>query len=471
LVAALVVAGLAVFALLAVDLKDSYKSFLEKARLQSSNLGLLLAERITGTLNETDYVLRDVAGRALPFFGSRHANRRKPELARILSQKGSTLAQVSSLILYDASGNFLASSDGRSDGGAADRRFLQAFAASIDLDSYASRVFRAANGRYAVTLARSIRDAHGTLLAVAVAEIDTDYFQKELSRLDVGSGGFVGIFDAGLRIVAEQPAHPGMTGAEPPDVSMFELLRAFTKHNGPGAATDSEGRERYYSIRACQDYPFFVVVANARSEALAVWTLRLAIYGSAAALICVLFVLLARRVAADLRRSEQLAHYDVLTGLPNRALYFDRLSGAVARAKREGNRFALLYVDLDGFKPINDRFGHACGDLVLRETARRLKSAIRDSDTAARMGGDEFTVLLDHISRAEDAMSVAEKIGAAIAEPIVLPEERICKVRASVGFAIFPDDADEGETLLKFADEAMYAQKRQNAAKSRNVGS
>jgi diguanylate cyclase (GGDEF)-like protein/PAS domain S-box-containing protein len=155
-------------------------------------------------------------------------------------------------------------------------------------------------------------------------------------------------------------------------------------------------------------------------------------------------------------RLERLAHYDPLTGLPNRALFFDRLGGAVARGRREGRKFGLLFVDLDRFKLINDRYGHQAGDAVLAETARRLKDAIRDSDTAGRMGGDEFIVLLENISRSEDAESFAAKIASSLSEPMALPGGIDVSIGASVGSAVFPDDGDDGESVLKVADSAMY---------------
>jgi diguanylate cyclase (GGDEF)-like protein/PAS domain S-box-containing protein len=161
-------------------------------------------------------------------------------------------------------------------------------------------------------------------------------------------------------------------------------------------------------------------------------------------------------------RLERLAHYDSLTALPNRALFFDRLNGAVARARREERRFALLFIDLDGFKAVNDRFGHDAGDYLLFEIAARLKASIRDSDTAGRMGGDEFTVLLDNISKPEDAAIVAQKIRASLTESLEIPNGSLVTVGASIGLAVFPDDGIDGDTVLKAADSAMYAIKLAN---------
>ncbi len=158
-------------------------------------------------------------------------------------------------------------------------------------------------------------------------------------------------------------------------------------------------------------------------------------------------------------RLERLAHYDSLTGLPNRALFFDRLGGAVARGKREGRKFALLFIDLDGFKGINDRYGHHAGDEVLSATARRLRAAIRDSDTAGRMGGDEFIVLLDNIARSEDASHFATKVRTALSEPVRLPSGEVVSIGASVGVSVYPDDGEDADEVLKAADVSMYERK------------
>ncbi len=234
-VAALIAAGIVLFGVLGVELGESYKNSLEKARLESSNLSLLLAERIVGTFNETGYVLRDVAGRMLPYLESGLDPKRASDLVRILSQKASTLEQVSSLVLYDAKGNSLASSDRRADRSVAGRRFFEALSASANLDSRASRVYRSSDGRFVVTIARALRDARRGLVAVAAADIDTDYFQDELSKLDVGAQGFVAILDAGMRIVARLPAHAGATGSEPSNAPLKALLESFAAHDGPGA--------------------------------------------------------------------------------------------------------------------------------------------------------------------------------------------------------------------------------------------
>ncbi|MDP2784254.1 MAG: diguanylate cyclase [Sulfurimicrobium sp.] len=156
---------------------------------------------------------------------------------------------------------------------------------------------------------------------------------------------------------------------------------------------------------------------------------------------------------------EAMAHYDVLTGLPNRALFFDRLSQAIAQTRRSQGQFALMFVDLDGFKAVNDTFGHDTGDALLKAVAEHLQECVRESDTVARMGGDEFTLILRAIRGARDAASVAEKILATLAAPYHLLGHE-CRIGASLGIVLYPQHGSNAEELLSQADNAMYAVKK-----------
>jgi diguanylate cyclase (GGDEF)-like protein/PAS domain S-box-containing protein len=162
------------------------------------------------------------------------------------------------------------------------------------------------------------------------------------------------------------------------------------------------------------------------------------------------------------KKSEQvvqhMAHYDGLTGLPNRALFTDRLQQALAKAHREKARMALLFIDLDKFKPVNDELGHHVGDLLLEEAAKRMQTCVRESDTVGRIGGDEFLVLLPVIEVAQDALLVAEKIREALIQPFSLVG--LClNISASVGIAVYPDHGENEKQLMKNADAAMYLAK------------
>ncbi|MDO9599778.1 MAG: EAL domain-containing protein [Azoarcus sp.] len=164
----------------------------------------------------------------------------------------------------------------------------------------------------------------------------------------------------------------------------------------------------------------------------------------------------------DKKRAEErirhLAHHDSLTNLPNRSLLADRLAHALDRARRGDERLALLFIDLDRFKHVNDSLGHPVGDRLLQTVARRLDSVVREQDTLARQGGDEFVVILEEIDDPEDAARVALKLLSALEAPVVLDQHEIF-VGASIGISLFPDDGDSSEELLRSADSAMYEAK------------
>jgi len=154
-----------------------------------------------------------------------------------------------------------------------------------------------------------------------------------------------------------------------------------------------------------------------------------------------------------------MATHDPLTGLPNRVLFQDRLTHALAFARRSLKRVAVMFVDLDGFKQINDRFGHERGDQILRELGLRMQNCIRTSDTVARLGGDEFTFILEEIDTIDNAILIADKVLVAIRQPFEQAGQSD-SISASIGISLYPDDCDNAEELVKLADGLMYRAKR-----------
>jgi diguanylate cyclase (GGDEF)-like protein len=159
------------------------------------------------------------------------------------------------------------------------------------------------------------------------------------------------------------------------------------------------------------------------------------------------------------RHLSHLARHDALTDLPNRLLLDDRLTGAIAMAERHDWQLAVLFLDVDGFKAVNDSLGHAAGDSLLRSIGRRLDAAVRRSDTVSRYSGDEFVILLPEISNSDDAALVARKLVRAASGPHRIGSRNVT-VTASVGIALYPEDGRDSETLIRHADAAMYEAKR-----------
>lgn len=174
------------------------------------------------------------------------------------------------------------------------------------------------------------------------------------------------------------------------------------------------------------------------------------------------YILTGRDISERINTLHQLArqaNHDDLTGLSNRNLFMDRLSQAFNQAARRNDRFAMLYIDLDGFKKINDSLGHAAGDELLRAVATRLRQSVREVDTVARLGGDEFALILPDAKHREDVETVVGKILQAFQEPVIWQQASLA-IRASIGASLYPENANSCEQLLQHADKAMYQQKK-----------
>ncbi|MEJ2621478.1 MAG: EAL domain-containing protein [Candidatus Thiodiazotropha sp.] len=162
-----------------------------------------------------------------------------------------------------------------------------------------------------------------------------------------------------------------------------------------------------------------------------------------------------KRAEAEL---DHIAHYDSLTGLPNRLLKSDRLHQAIARSRRNNFSLAVCYLDLDGFKPINDTYGHSVGDQILVEVAQRLLSTVREGDTVSRIGGDEFVLILSDLPNLDQCMGILDRIMAVISDPLTIGDDDV-EVSASIGITLFPEDDADADILLRHADQAMYIAK------------
>lgn len=174
--------------------------------------------------------------------------------------------------------------------------------------------------------------------------------------------------------------------------------------------------------------------------------------------ICAFVRDISMRKLAD-EKIARLAHFDAITNLPNRALLYDRLELSIALAQRNNQRLAVLFLDLDGFKQVNDNHGHYVGDDLLKAVAERLRENARDTDTVARVGGDEFIFILNEIGKPANAAIVAEKVIASLALPFVI-QGKACQIGGSIGISVFPEDGKNMEDIIKQADDAMYLAKK-----------
>ena len=162
---------------------------------------------------------------------------------------------------------------------------------------------------------------------------------------------------------------------------------------------------------------------------------------------------------AELETVAHQAQHDYLTNLPNRLLFRDRFNQQLAMARRYSKKFAVIYIDLDRFKPVNDTLGHQVGDLLLIAVADRLKAQVREVDTVSRMGGDEFAILISEVTSRNDVTNLADKILTALSQPYALDGHTI-NISGSLGISMYPDDGGDMDTIMNKADAAMYQAKR-----------
>lgn len=381
-----------------------------------------------------------------------------------------------------------------------------------------SKPFRLPDGTPALAFAAPIHTPQGGLAALltGITPIAADNFLGPIQEESVGqTGNFLlvapqhGLFVAAgdpRKVLAPLP-RPGLNPLHD---------RAMTGYRGAGITINADGVEELSAIADIPTAGWFLVARTPTTEAMQPvrHVVKLVVFGSVvvpivvlgAVLTILLYVLRPLRQSAKqlhqmasgesmirplpivrddevgelakgfnfllgvLRDKERalletqenlrhMAHHDPLTGLPNRAMFEDRLDQALLRAERQGQGFALLYMDLDGFKPINDQCGHAAGDTMLRHVAERLLDSVRKSDTVARIGGDEFAILLDEVTAPQAAALVAEQCQANAASPVSLGD-RDWSIGLSIGIACYPGDGKSAGELLRHADNAMYQAKK-----------
>lgn len=272
--------------------------------------------------------------------------------------------------------------------------------------------------------------------------------------------GDIKIYD-GVAMTPQTLLYDSRTSSEPPD-----SLPTLNKHIAATEYIEVGGRTWTLVVGAL---PVFDVQQGENSARL------IAIAGVGLSLLLTLLswtllsgraraMALAQEMTRELRESEarfrHQAQHDALTGLPNRALFNDRLEQALAQARRLHKRLALLFIDLDAFKPINDSLGHHAGDLLLKEVASRMQLQVRSSDTVARIGGDEFVILLTSIEEGQDALALAELIRSAIGQPFQMPDGKVVHVSSSIGVAVYPEHGRDEVALSRNADSAMYRAKQ-----------
>lgn len=353
----------------------------------------------------------------------------------------------------------------------ADRDYFQYLKTHNDPETfYSIPVRNKGNGKWVFYLARRVNGKDNQFLGVILTGVSVQVFSSLYERIgaNIGPGTGITLYRSDKTLLTRWPLVESQIGKVNTNSYIETSIAASETGNGvifsSGAGFSRQNTdpvERMISYRKVNQYPFIVGVVVPESLYLANWH-RNAIGVLIASVLSVIVIFIgAYSFLISYRRgaeNEYHAHHDSLTQLPNRTLFSDRLEIALANSKRNQLMMALLFIDLDNLKTINDVNGHTVGDVVLVEVAKRMRGCLRESDTIARIGGDEFTVLLPDIADESSVLSVAEKIRAAIMKPIDADGYSLT-TSASIGIAIFPLHGLNASDLMNNADAAMYTAK------------
>lgn len=363
-----------------------------------------------------------------------------------------------------------------------DRDYFVAQRQSRDDQLYFSAVqFGRVSGKYLFRMSRRLVDENGVFVGIVLASVDPYSISRFYQDMRIGRQSTTSLLATDLRRLLARYPQPAATHWEQTAESPIWASLAQASQGSYAMKSRIDGVQRTYFYKKLDKYPLAVVVGFSPEDVaerirprqerqhFSENILILAVLGITLLLIVITFH---RRSLAIANRDLQglyeqvrgLALFDALTGLPNRSLLDDRLAQALLDAERNQEACALIYLDLDDFKEVNDSLGHDAGDHVLAVTASRMSAAVRATDTVSRRGGDEFVILLPHAGTLPEILEIADRLVQWVAEPI-LYQGQPCGVSASVGIAIYPANGPSIETMLKAADEAMYAAKRQGKNK------
>ncbi len=412
------IAGMAgIIAMLVFSLASEYRSDTEQARLDAQNIALLLEEHATSVFSLTDLLAHEVQRDVRPEDMKLVHGATGPHskfLNALLKSQADSVPEVAVIHVANASGNYIYSSlDPIPDINIADRDYFRrqlAATASTTEPVISPPLISRTTGKWTLILSRRLNSADGRFAGIVLVILDLDYFQQFYHTLDLGQHGLVALYDNDLRLAARYPSSDKDMG-KIANLSVKAYLDQGLTHGAYNAKSALDGVEREFAFRKLGNLPFIVFAGIAAEDYLSEWRWHVWQYGLVALLFSLLVigsVMLQRRTEAALRSSDiknrqaeeeirNLAFYDPLTHLPNRRLLLDRLRQAWVSSARTGRHGALLFIDLDNFKSLNDTLGHHFGDLLLEQVARRLVACVRKTDTVARLGGDEFVVMLEDL--------------------------------------------------------------------------
>ena len=357
-----------------------------------------------------------------------------------------------------------------------DRDYFQWLSVHDDENTfYSLPVQNKGNGEWVFYLARRISNTHNDFLGVALVGVSVEVFTEIYQRIaeSLGEGTGLSLYRNDKTLLLRWPEADGTIGKVNNNLHLQKALDWKIKKSGifytdeTSFTANTTSPERMISIHKLEDYPLLIAASMTKELYLTTWLnsskdIAYTTIFSLAVILTSLFFLI--NAYLHNREVQHLAEHDNLTSLPNRLLLADRTRQALAFAKRNHKKFALIYIDLDHFKVINDTLGHDVGDAILSESAKRMLASVRSTDTVSRVGGDEFVIILYDVESSDAALRVAENIHLAIGKEIDFQNKKL-NISASIGISIFPEHGEDVATLQKHADIAMYMSKKKGRNK------
>lgn len=462
----LLVAALALLlGMLGYFLYASYRQVIQSTTITTRNLVQVIESSLSDDFARMDGVLSFVAREAAEAdLGAEPSSAGHLALTQRLAALKASFPKIAALNLFDAEGELRRSSNPAAENvSIAGLAHFELLRDSPDVNVVFSIVRVAGTtGRRSFAQGRALRNDKGEFLGVAGAVFDLDEIAKLFRRIDVGQGGLVLLrrSDDSTLIQRFPPLNEADFNQPLPRTNAIRQRIDAGERSGTLTYTAStDGIERIGSFKVLDDFPFYVQVALAETEYLAGWWRQVYRIGGVALILLLGFGFAIARLYRDERQLERIAHFDALTDLPNRVLLADRLEQAMYRARRSGRKLALVYLDLDGFKAINDAHGHAAGDRLLVKVAQHMRDCLREGDTVARLGGDEFVAVLADVDSPSVCMWLVQRLVAAIDQPVRIDGLDL-RVSSSIGVTFYPQEETVGaDQLLRQADQAMYEAK------------
>ncbi len=425
--------------------------------------------RVVRTLREIDQTLKVVK--------YAYELRGRPEVLNELKVQSLLPAELLFTVsIVDLNGNLMASTRPFADASAADQVFIQDLPQTDGLSVGRSR--RApGSGQWNLQFSRDLNGAGGSRAGIVTVSVDAAHFVSGYEASKLGAHGVLGLLGID-GVVRVRRSGEVITAGDRDDFASLLFASDQAEKEAQLVTSASDGVQRYIGARRLYGFPLIAFAGLSAGEQLAETSRDMRAYlwragGGSLLLLLILVVMGRQRRQLELSRlravEEQLAHaarieylayHDGLTDLPNRSLFSRLVNQGILMARRDHRHLGVLFLDLDRFKRVNDTLGHDAGDQLLKEVARRLKTCLRESDTVARVGGDEFVALLPDLREEQYAAAVAQKILSAVALPFKLLGEDY-RITASVGISLYPQDGEDEQTLAKNADVAMYQAKEE----------